>query len=590
MRYDPSVIQQVSSQNDIVEVISSHLTLKKAGKNFKGLCPFHNEKTPSFMVNPDRQIFHCFGCGANGDVIEFVRKIENLDFPETLEFLAKRANIELPKQNFGSEKKRSETNQMEKLLERALAYFRSLYKDQRGGLAREYMEGRQFPADVLEEFEVGYSLDEWKGLTELLTREGFRQDLMLKSGLIKRSEKGNVYDVFRGRVLFPIRNATSRLIGFGGRVISKEGTPKYLNSPETEWFKKGRELFGLNVAKKFVSKDNGRLFIVEGYMDCVRLHGAGIKNTAATLGTALTSDHVRLIRRYADEAILVFDGDNAGASAAFRSLDVFLEEGFPVKVLTVPSGMDPDDFVVEKGAEGFQELAAKSKDFFDYKLSLLRSQYSGTDSMGLLKITSSLLEVLAKMNNEILQSHYLHKLSNSLQIDETSLRSELAKLKGKMRPNQQNMEKNQLKSAPSPSIPLSKEEVLLLFLLSLEEGDKQLDRINPGYFQSDAAKQALELLTQICQDQPPKARLPLFLSGLKDEGLKKKITELSFMDWESEDLVQALNDCVLKIENAKREAKIKALEAKIRLAEEQGQTELLTQYLKDFQELSLKGK
>jgi len=592
MRFESSLIEQVASLNDIVDIISSYVTIKKAGRSFKGLCPFHSEKSPSFHVNPERQIFHCFGCGAGGDVIAFIQKIENLSFPEALEFLAKGVRFELPRKNFESSARHEESKTLYTLYEKALEYYRALYQGPAGETARAYMTKRHFKEDVLNEFEVGFSLDGWRGLTDTLSREGFREELLLKSGLVNRSPKGSLYDLFRGRVLFPIRSAQGRVVAFGGRVITAEAKPKYLNSPETDYFKKGRELFALSIAKKHLTAENPRILIVEGYLDCLRLHEAGFKNTVATLGTALTEDHVKLLRRYVEEAVLIFDGDKAGVSASLRSLDIFLEEGFPVKVVSLEGGLDPDDYLLEKGKDAFAKKLETAQDFFEFKLRNFMGRFSKNDPAGLLKITSNLLEMIAKMPSDILQDHYLKKLSSELRVDENSLRSELAKLRSRLK----NLPGGSRASQPEKKEPaglLRKEEIHLLYLMSEEEGAGHLAEVSERDLSDPLTLRAFQVLGETRKDHPGGSCFSAFVMRLEESNLKRKIIELSFLEWGKEERAKALQDCLRMIVRLRREGERKALEAKIRSAEENGELSRLAEYLKDFQNLnsmSVKGK
>jgi len=543
-------------------------------------------------VNPDKQIYHCFGCGAGGDVIGFIQKIENMSFPEALEFLAKRVHFELPKKNFENPARREAIKNLELLHERTLTYYRKLFLSTQGQVPRDYLEKRNFKKEVLDIFEVGFAPDAWRGLTDTLSREGFSESLLLKSGLVNRSPKGSLYDVFRGRILFPIRSVQGRVIGFGGRIINPEGKPKYLNSPETDLFKKGRELFALNIAKKHLINEEHRLFIVEGYLDCVKMHEAGIQNTVATLGTALTPDHVKLLRRYAEEAILVFDGDKAGVSAAFRSLDVFLEEGFPVKIVSLEDGMDPDDYIQKKGAPAFIAKLNSAKDFFEFKLEILSNRYSKKDSLGLLKITASFLEIIGKMPNEILQDHYLRKLSSALHINESSLRQEFEKVKKKTLPNRgtphkldPGASKNTL-SSPTHQ----KEEIHLLYLLAEEEGPEVIGQVEASLFLNSITQRVFEVLKEVRAEHPTGSCLTNFLARIEEEELKRKIVELTFVEWNPEKRQKALADSLRHLKRSHIQAEQKALEAKIRSAEANGEFESLEKYLRDFQQLSGKGK
>src|SRR3989338_8439402 len=431
MAYNDQIVDQVQSLNDIVEVVSTYIPLKRAGRNFKANCPFHNEKTPSFIVNPDKQIFHCFGCGVGGDVFSFLMKYEQMNFPEALKRLAERAHVTLPESKPSSPREKS---QLERLYQIYLAasefYHANLKHPELGKQARAYLAKRSFGTQEIDMFCIGFSLSEWRTLYEFLSKKGFGEQELLRSGLILRSAQGSPYDLFRNRIMFPILNAQGKVIAFGGRVMGDE-MPKYLNSPETPVFRKRKEMYSLHLAKRAIgtSEEVRRILIVEGYLDCIRLYSNGFQNVVATLGTSLTQEHVQTLKRYADEAIVVFDGDKAGEQASLRGLDIFLEEGMGVRVLCLPKGFDPDDFIRSKGREAMTELLKQSQDVFDFKLQVLLARYNKSDSLGLLKITSEFLDTFAKIKSPVLVDRYLKKLAVTLGVEEGSLRSELNKLK-----------------------------------------------------------------------------------------------------------------------------------------------------------------
>jgi DNA primase len=389
-------------------------------------------------------------------------------------------------------------------------------------------------------------------------------------------------------VIFPIRNAQGRIIGFGGRVITAEGKPKYLNSPETEWFKKGRELFALHLAKKNIPSEKPVLVIVEGYLDCLRLHEAGIRNAVATLGTALTEEHVRLIRRYAEEAVLVFDGDKAGESASFRSLDIFLEEGFPVRAVSLEEGLDPDDYIVKKGAEAFRKKLSEARDFFEFKLEYLLGRHSKKDPHGLLKITSSLLEVIAKIPSRILADHYLKRLSQAVGVEEQSLRVELGKMREKVIKSRalQPEEAKRSERADTAQQP-SREELLLLYLLA--EGTGRGTKIPREAFSNPEVCRGYEILLEAQGAKGEAIRFEAFLKRLESSRLKERLAELSFMEWTQEGREKALRDCLARVERMNQDAERRQLEAKIRQAESEGDLAGLRRNLMDFQQLTVKA-
>ncbi|MFA7002024.1 MAG: DNA primase, partial [Candidatus Omnitrophota bacterium] len=381
MLYGDNILEQVQSANDIVEVISQVVPLKRSGRNFKGLCPFHQEKTPSFMVNAEKQIFHCFGCQTGGDVFSFLMRYENMSFPEAVRRLAERAHIRLPEKPSGREEGPSDTEKYYEIYRLACEFYRRQYLDPvLGRKAREYFARRKFDEALAEEMKMGWAGDAWDGLFQFLSKKGFPEELLLKSGLICRSTKGTLFDLFRNRLLFPIHQLQGKVVAFGGRLIEDREGPKYLNSPENPIFSKRRELFGLHLSKKFIDREKPRILVVEGYFGFLRLYQNGFKSAVATLGTALTEEHVRILKRFAEEAVVIYDGDKAGEAASLRGMEVFLEGDMSVKLARLEGGLDPDDLIREKGAEAFAEVLGKATDFFDFKLETLQKRFNRKDS------------------------------------------------------------------------------------------------------------------------------------------------------------------------------------------------------------------
>ena len=358
------IIEKVKEENDIVDVISDVVRLKRTGKNYSGLCPFHHEKTPSFSVSQDKQIFKCFGCGETGNVISFVMKNKSMTFPEAVGYLADRANITLEfedKKLSVIQKKKENIYKINRIMGRY--YYSNLLKNK---IAMEYFLRRGINENILRKFGLGYSLEGWQNSVNYLKKLGISENLMLETGFVVKSEKGRIYDRFRNRVMFPVFDHNGKVIGFGGRVLD-DSKPKYLNSPETILFQKGTNLYGLNFAVK-AGLPNKEIIIVEGYMDCISLHQCGITNSVASLGTALTEKQSRLLKRYVDKVIIAYDADVAGQMATLRGLDILREAGLEVAVLNIPMGKDPDEFIRANGKDAFLTLIKNSESLMDYKL------------------------------------------------------------------------------------------------------------------------------------------------------------------------------------------------------------------------------
>lgn len=412
-----NIVDEIKSRCNIVDVIGRVVTLKKAGSNYKGLCPFHNEKTPSFVVSETKQIFKCFGCGESGDVITFVEKYYNLDFKGAAEMLARDYGIDISNA-FTDQGNKKELYQINR--EAARFFYRALREHDNPGY--RYMAGRGISNDTLREFGIGLADDNWTTLTDHLTAKGIDPKTLLELGLASRSDRGRYYDKFRGRVIFPIINTAGEIIGFGGRIIG-DGEPKYLNSQETKVFQKKNNLYGLNLAKEYILKED-YIILVEGYMDVVSLHQAGIKNVVASLGTALTANQASLIRRFTKNVILAYDADNAGQSAAERGLDILYEEGLKAKVLQIPEGKDPDEFVKKNGRKAFAEAIAKALPHGNFKIERIKRKYDLTSDADRASCIDEAVHMLARLK-PVDADIYLKKLASDLGVSEGAVRRQL---------------------------------------------------------------------------------------------------------------------------------------------------------------------
>lgn len=596
MKYDDRIIDQVQMASDIVEVIGQSLTLKRSGRNLKGLCPFHSEKTPSFMVNPEKQIYHCFGCGAGGDVFSFLMKNENMSFGEAIRFLAEKANIVLPEAQYRKQEGPSESEQLYDIYKHACEYYHQLFMDPvRGKVAREYFIKRGFDMKLAEEFKMGWALDGWQGLLDFLRKKGFPEALLLKSALAMKSSKGTLYDTFRARLLFPIANLQGKIVAFGGRTFKEGEGPKYLNSPENPVFQKRRELFGLYLAKKHINREKPQIFVTEGYFDFMRLYQYGFKSAVATLGTSLTEEHVFVMKRFAEEAVVVYDGDKAGEAAALRGLEVFLEGGMNVKIARVPTGYDPDDFILKHGAEAFQKILDEARDFFDYKLEILMARFNRLDSLGLMKITSDFLETFSKIQNPILTDRYLRKLAASLGVDENSLRAELLKLKKKHeKPSSGKTEVSQT----APKINAGKivkwpaSDEIMLVSLGIEETAlrrKLLMACEEDDFEDAQCREILRLL-MAWEAEKQASSWPKVLSRIQDPSFKQKLTAVSTLEWDSSQKEKAFEDCLNHLKSRKLDKKLEELRRSIAKAERDGNPSLMSEYVREYQTLWRESK
>lgn len=414
-------IREIRESNDIVDIISQHIALKRTGSNFVGLCPFHNEKTPSFSVSPSKQMYHCFGCGAGGDVIAFIMEYSKLDFVEALKLLGERANIVLDEKGTNvNTKKEKEKNMLYSLnKEAARYYFNNLTKDK---TALKYLYDRGIQDKTIRTYGLGYSNNSWDDIYTFLKSKGYSEIDIEKAGLIIKHRDGNrYYDRFRGRVMFPIIDVRGRIIGFGGRVV-RDGQPKYLNSPDTTVFSKGYNLYGLNIAKKY-SRD--KILLVEGYMDAISLYQYGINYCVASLGTALTLNQSKLLKRYSNDIYICYDSDNAGLSAADRALDVLREENINAKVILLPTGKDPDDFIKENGRERFENLFKDSYNYLDFKINFYRKKYDLNTVEGKVSFTTDISNMLKNIKSPIELDAYVKKVSQETNISVDAIKEEI---------------------------------------------------------------------------------------------------------------------------------------------------------------------
>ena len=429
MPSNQSAKEEIKRAADIVQVIGQFVQLKKAGKNFMGLCPFHAEKDPSFTVSPDRQMFHCFGCKKGGDIFAFWMDYHGLTFPEALKDLAERYNVQIT-DNFSAteEKKRSKLREsLFKINEAAALYFQqALSKTAGGNPAADYLKKRAISKEIISEFRLGYAPDKWRGITDYLRENKINLERAVQAGLIIPKKGGGYYDRFRGRVMFPILNLREQVIGFGGRVLD-DSLPKYLNTPETPVFHKGEFPYGLHASFKAI-RQKGVAVIVEGYMDLLALRRHGLDEVVATLGTALTAQHIRKIKGYAKEAVVVFDSDEAGRNAALRSLPLFLNEGLPAKAVVLPNGHDPDSFVNTDGLPEFLKLLDSASSMFDFFLDQKLTQ-DDSDIEGKVHVLKEILPVLSQLRNAAQRSLYAGRLSEQIGIKEEVVLSELKAFK-----------------------------------------------------------------------------------------------------------------------------------------------------------------
>ena len=473
VRYSDELIEEIRTSNDIVDVISQYVILKRSGRNFFGLCPFHKEKSPSFSVSPDKQIFHCFGCGVGGNVIHFVSKIENLDFKDTIEMLANRANIEFPTlNNFEDDKTAKLKSRIYQINEEtAKFYHENLYKPT-SKQAQEYIKKRRLDNKTLKSFLIGYS-GNFDELYRMLKSKGFSNEEILASSLVNRTDDGKFIDRFRKRLMIPIQDTRGRFIAFGGRVLD-DSKPKYINSPENLVYSKGRQLFGLNIAKK---GDTKKLIIVEGYMDAISLYQRGITNVVASLGTALTEQQGWLLRKNCEQVIIGYDADGAGQAATLRGLEILQNMGCDMRILQIYGAKDPDEFVNKYGPERFLKCVDNAISLVEFKVKILKQNLDIENTNDKIKFLNQIAKILSSVDNNIEKEIYIDKISLDYGISKEAIYAEVNKLmysknketKVLERPINKPIAKIEEKNEKIDEATIKREKMLIYILVSYPE-------------------------------------------------------------------------------------------------------------------------
>ncbi|AEF16864.1 DNA primase [Thermoanaerobacterium xylanolyticum LX-11] len=527
MSYSKDVIDRVIEENDIVDVVSSYVSLKKSGKDFKGLCPFHHEKTPSFNVSQEKQLYHCFGCQASGNVITFVMNIENVGFKEAVEFLADRAGIEIEEENlsgleYQKKKLKDEIYEVNRLA--ALFYHRYLYS-KFGQAALKYLYDRGIDDITIKRFGLGFSPPSGLELLKYLKRRNYNTDVLVSAGLVSKSSTGSYYDRFKNRVMFPIIDEKNNVIGFGGRVMD-DAKPKYLNTPETVVFKKGKTLYGINYAKK--SKED-MFIIVEGYMDAIALYQSGLDNVVASLGTALTLEQGRLIKKYKNTVVISYDADEAGIEATMRGLNLLDELDLNVNILTVPNGKDPDEYVRKEGFDAFKKLLEKTDTLIEYKIKKYKQDLDLEKPSDRIKYIKKVCKDLATVKDEVKRDVYISIVSEDAEIPENTIRAEIDQfVKGFLQNNKKirytvGNNRHNIKYSGAKKIPSLKYLIALLLI-----DNKLYSRVKG------------KLSVDDIEDEHLKAVMSYIFERLEDGG-HVDVKDLSFM-LDNADLKDEFND------------------------------------------------
>ena len=550
MLYSEDIIEQVRTENDIVDVIGDYVKLQKKGSSYFGLCPFHNEKSPSFSVSPHKQMYYCFGCGEGGNVISFLMKYENYTFIEAMEVLADRAGIELPKMEYSKEAKQ-EKDLKTKIIEintEAAKYYHYLLKSERGKLAYNYLSGRKLSDETILRFGLGYSDKYSDNLYKYLKNKGYNDSELKETGLFTYDEKRGVNDKFWNRVMFPIMDANNRVIAFGGRVMG-DGKPKYLNSPETKVFDKSRNLYGLNVAR---SSRKDYMLICEGYMDVISLHQAGFNNAVAALGTAFTSRHASLIKRYVKEVVLTFDSDEAGIKAALRAIPYLRDVGLSIKVLSMKPYKDPDEFIKAMGKEAYEERIKNATNYFIFQVAMELKKYNMSDPQEKTAFHKKVAEMILDFNDEIERENYIESVCEIFKIPKDGL-TKLVKKTGLTyvgKEEKETYEDYQEKKQKKEDASMQAQRILLASVLDRTDWFNKVAKvISPEDFIDDFYRKVASLFWE--QMENGEANPAKIMNYFTDEAEHKMVAELFVSPIRANlDLAEqekAINDAVLKI-------------------------------------------
>ena len=551
VQYTDELKEEVRSANDIVDVVSQYVTLKRSGRNFFGLCPFHKEKSPSFSVSADRQYFHCFGCHKGGDVFTFVSEIERVSFKEALEILAERARIELPvSQNTEFNKTQYLKDRMYKInAEATIFYHERLYKPL-AKIAQDYVKERKLDNKTLKAFKIGYS-GEYNELYKHLKAQGFKDEEILATGLVNKTEKGDFLDRFRKRLMFPIMEVNGRVIAFGGRKLeNNDKMAKYINSNENLVYSKKKHLFALNLAKQ---SDSKRIILVEGYMDAISLYQRGFDNVVASLGTALTEEQGRLLRKYSEQIILSYDSDSAGQEAIMRALGILEGQGCDARVLQMEGAKDPDEYVIKYGSGRFNLLIEKAISLVEFRIKMLKNKYNLENANDKIRFLKEITKVLSSVDNKIEREIYIDKVANQYNISREAIYAEVNKVSYKDI-NEKVLVKPIIKQPKaeevSPAI-IKRENMLIYLLINYfrESYEPIVTNITLDDFKLDTNKKIFEKILESTAEESEK--IVQTIANIEDTEIQSHVSEILVTDYEINSVEKCIED-VINIYNKER--------------------------------------
>ena len=586
-----NILNEIQDKCDIVEVISSYVSLKPSGRNFKACCPFHHEKTPSFVVSPDKQIYHCFGCNSGGNVFNFIKEYEKFDFIDAVKMLAEKTGVKLPEYKSHDDQDTSIVNTLYSVNDIAANYyFNLLEKTESSSEVKRYITKRGLNAPVLKKFRVGYADSTRKAIIDYLLGRGVKQDIILKAGLATKGKDGAYYDLFRNRVVFPIFDARDKIVGFGARVMD-ETLPKYINSPETAVYKKGLHLYGLNFAKAHIKERNFAI-ITEGYLDVITCHQYGVSNAIASLGTALTTEQIRLLKRYTHNVVMLYDSDQAGEMASLRGLDLFLEEDMNVKIATLEKGHDPDSFLRKFGREKFDEAMKKSKSLFTYKLDILQARSNSTEPESKAETIKEMLSTINRVRNAIIKAEYIKLLAQELSVKEDAVWEELKKIKktpnhslrsgaGQAGGGEQGTRKN-IDISPAEKIlaRLMLEDISIIKIVR--------DELKPSDFTNQDIRNIAEALFSI-DAEGGQIDINKLINSIEGSVPQNIISFIVNEEVEIRDKEKNVCDCIMTIKKENRSKLLKDIQSRLHAAQKSGYEEEEKKLVEEFNQLIKRG-
>ena len=552
VKYTDSLKEEIRSANDIVDVISQYVTLKRSGRNFFGLCPFHKEKSPSFSVSADRQYFHCFGCHKGGDVFTFISEIERISFKESLEYLAERARIQLPTvENAEFNKTQYMKDRMYKInAETAIFYHERLYKPL-AKIAQDYVKQRKLDNNTLKAFKIGYS-GEYNDLYKLLKSKGFKDEEILATGLVNKTDRGEFIDRFRKRLMFPIMDVSGRVIAFGGRKLeNNEKMAKYINSNENLVYSKKKHLFALNLAKQ---SDSKKIILVEGYMDAISLYQRGFNNVVASLGTALTEEQGRLLRKYSEQVILSYDSDGAGQEAIMRGLSILENQGCDARVLQMEGAKDPDEYVIKYGSGRFKMLVDNAISLVEFKIKMVKNKYNLENANDKIRFLKEITKILSNVDNKIEREIYIEKVAENYKISKEAIYAEVNKASYNNKANEKILTKPVVKEEKvieiSPAI-IKRENMILYLLINhfRESYEAIVTNIMLEDFKYETNKFIFEKILESPAEESEK--ILQTIANIEDPEIQSHVSEILVTDYEINSIEKCIED-VVNIYNKER--------------------------------------